>query len=251
MPGDGSSIHEPSDHGGDTDSLHEGVSDCFLQLCCLLLGEVLVDVDDEPGVDLINKVIVSGEDFDVRVCNECRVALCHVLLNDCSSRHGVVDDFKVVGDGLGGDLLSKPLFDGLVRGVESDEDGPPDIVPSLLDCRVVDAVKVIGLYEDVSVGQLVGHPGPLSERNSDVLVHHGESTFLGDLRGGCLELDFPLGLFPTAVAVVLGLHLGGFFLELLLACFKEKFLIFCSHFHSPFTSKGLYPPRVLRVWILR
>ena len=74
----------------------------------------------------------------------------------------MVDGLEVRVDGLGGDFLSKPSLDGLVGGVESDEDGPPDVVPSLLDGRVVDAVEGIGLYEDVGVGQLVGHPGPLS-----------------------------------------------------------------------------------------
>ena len=162
VPGDGCSIHHTADHGRNADSLHDSLSDCLLQLLSLVLGEVLVDVDDESGVQLVDQLVVSGEDLDVGVVNECGVALCHVLLNDCSSRHGVVDGLEVRVDGLGGDFLSKPSLDGLVGGVESDEDGPPDVVPSLLDGRVVDAVEVIGLYEDVGVGQLVGHPGPLS-----------------------------------------------------------------------------------------
>ena len=148
-----------------------------------------------------------------------------MLLNDCSSGHGVVDCEEVLVDSLGGDLLSKPLFDGLVGGVETDEDGPPDVVPCLLDSRVVNAVQVVCLYVDVSVGQLVGHPGPLSEGNSDVLVHHGDSTLCCDLVSSLNELPLGLGLSPAAEAVVLGVELGGLLFEFLVDCVHKELLI--------------------------
>ena len=225
MPGDGSSVHCTSDDGRDTDGLHDSLSDCILQLLCVVLVEELVDVDNEPGVDLVNELVVSGEDLDVRVRCECRVDLSHVLLNDCSSGHGVVDREEVLVDGLRCDLLSEPLFDGRVRRVESYEDGPPDVIPSLLDCRVVDAVEVVCLYVDVRVGQLVGHPGPLSERNSDVLVHHGDATLCGNLVGSLNELPLALGLSPAAEAVVLCVELCGLLFELLVNCVHEELLI--------------------------
>ena len=238
VPGDGSSIHEPSDDGGHTDSLHEGLSDGFLQLLGLVLGEQFVDVDDEPGVELVDELVVAGEHLDVGVPHEGGVDLGHVLLNDRSTGHGVVDGLQVGVDGLGGDLLSEPPLDGLVRGVESDEDGPPDVVPGLLDGAVVDAVQVVRLGEDVGVGQLVGHPAPLSEGHSDVLVHHGDSALLGDLHSGVLELHLGFGLLPSTVAVVLGGHVGGVFFEFLLACFHEQLLFSCHGNHSPLTFQG-------------
>ena len=221
MPGCGCSIHDPSTDCGDTDSLHQGLSDCLLQLLCLVLGEELVDVDDESLVDLINELVVSGVDLDVRVVCEGGVDLSHVLLNDCSSRHCVVDGLEVSVDCLRCYLLSEPSLDCLVGGVESDEDCPPDVVPCLLDSSVVDTVQVICLCVDVSVGQLVGHPGPLSEGNSDVLVEHGDSTLLGDCLCCLLELDFGLGLFPSTKAVVFGGDVSGFLFELLLTCIHE------------------------------
>ena len=216
----------PSITGRDTDCLHDRLSDRCLELLCVVLGEELVDVDNEPGVDLVNELVVSGEDLDVRVRCECRVDLSHVLLNDCSSGHGVVDREEVLVDGLRGNLLSQPLLDGGVGGVETDEDGPPDVIPSLLDCRVVDAVQVIDLYVDVGVRQLVGHPGPLSERNSDVLVHHGDATLGCDLVRRLYELPLALGLSPAAEAVVLGVELSGLLFELLVDCVHEELLIF-------------------------
>ena len=238
MPGNSGTVHEPSDDGRDTDSLHQGLADSLLQLLGLVLREQLVDVDDEPGVDLVDQLVVAGEDLDVGVPDEGGVDLGHVLLNDCSSRHGVVDGLEVRVDGLRRDLLSEPPLYGLVGAVETDEDGPPDVVPGLLDRTVVDAVQIVDLGEDLGVAQLVGHPAPLSEGNSDVLVEHGDSTLLGNLIRGLLELDLGLGLSPTTVAVVLGGHVGGVFLELLLACFHEQLLFSCHGNHSPLTFHG-------------
>ena len=79
MPGDGSSIHDTSDDGRDTDCLCQGVSDCLLQLLGLCLGEELVDVDDESLVELVDQLIVSGEDLDVRVVCERRVDLSDIF----------------------------------------------------------------------------------------------------------------------------------------------------------------------------
>ena len=150
----------------------------------------------------------------------------------------MVDGLEVRVDGLGSDLLSEPPLDGLVGAVETDEDGPPDVVPGLLDSTVVDAVQIVGLGEDVGVAQLVGHPAPLSEGNSDVLIEHRDATLLGNLIRGLLELDLGFGLLPTTVAVVLGGHVGGLFLELLLACFHEQLLFACHGNHSPLTFHG-------------
>ncbi len=228
MPGCGGSVHDPSYYGGYADRLHQGLSYGCLQLLRLLGGEELVDVDDESLVELVHQFVVSGEHFDVRVVHQRGVDLRHVLLNDCSSGHGVVDRLEVCVDGLGRDLFTKPSLDGLVRRVETDKDRPPYVVPRLLDRRVVYAVEVVGLDEDVRVRELVGHPRPLSEGDSYVLVHHGESAVFSDLFSRRLELHFALRLFPAAVLVVAGRCVGRLLFEFLLDGLHEHFL-FCCH----------------------
>ena len=109
-------------------------------------------------------------------------------------------------------------------------------------------MQVIDLYVDVSVGQLVGHPGPLSERDTDVLVHHGDATLFRDLVSGLHELALGLGLFPAAEAVVVGVELGRLLLEFLVDCVHKELLV--NHSYHSFTFQGWKPASVLSLWIL-
>jgi len=201
--------------------LPHGLTNGLLQLLGLVLGELLVDVDDEALVDLADELVVAREDLDIAVGGKGGAALCHVLLHDGAAGHRVVHGLEVVVNGLRSDLLAKPLLDDGVRGVQAGDDGPADIVPRLLHGGVVDKVQVIALGVYVGVGQLVGHQDTLAERNADVGVHHRDATSLGDLVRLLDPLPLPLGLLPATVGVVMGAYLRRGLLELLLHRIQE------------------------------
>lgn len=223
--GDGTSVADAADQGRGAHGLVEGLADGVLQLLGLLLGELLVDVDHEALVKLADELVVSAEDLDVAVLGQRGADLGHVLLNDRTARHGVVHGLQVQVDGLRGDLLAQPLLDNAVGGVETDDDGPADIIPRLLHGGVVHEVQVVSLGVDVRVGQLVRHEDTLAERNANVLVHHWDATLLGDLVGLLYPLLLPLGLLPATKGVVVGVDLGRVLLELLLHRVNEELIL--------------------------
>ncbi len=224
-PGDGTSVADAADEGRAANYLEEGLSHSVLQLLGLVLGELLVDVDHEALVDLADQFIVAAEDLNIAVLGQRGAHLGHVLLNDRTAGHGVVNGLQVQVDGLGSDLLAQPLLDDVVGGVETDNDGPADIIPRLLDSGVVHEVQVVSLSVHVGVGQLVRHEDTLAKRDTNVLVHHGDATLLGDLVGLLDPLPLPLGLLPATKGVVVGVDLGRVLLELVLHRVDEELIL--------------------------
>ena len=89
-----------------------------------------------------------------------------MLLNHGCAGHGVVEDLEVVVDGLGCDFLAEPLLQHLMGHVQTYYNGPPDIIPHLLNGWVVDEVQIVALYNILSSGELVGDELPLTQRNA-------------------------------------------------------------------------------------
>jgi len=85
----------------------------------------------------------------------------------------VVQDVEVLVDGLGCDLFSQPFLERLVGKVHPDDDCPPDIVPELLHCCIVDEMEVVSLHEDTGRGYLVGHEPALAHGYSPEVTAFG------------------------------------------------------------------------------
>ena len=122
----------------------------------------------------------------------------------------MVEDLEVVVDGLGCDFLAEPLLQNLMGHIQADHDGPPDIIPHLLNGWVVDEVQIVALYYILSSGELVGYELSLSERNAagvNIGVVAGHAALAFQLLGVVHELPLA-GVLLWAKSLVLYLLAG-------------------------------------------
>ncbi len=94
--------------------------------------------------------------------------------------------------------------------VQAYYDGPPDVIPLLLDGRVVNEVQVVALYYVLSSGELVGYELPLSQwyaASVDVGVVEGDASLALKFLGVLHELSLS-GALLRAKPLVLGLLAG-------------------------------------------
>ena len=215
------------------DGLPGSLADSGLEGLSLLGWEDLVDVDQVLFVDLSCQGIIAGEDANVAVVNQGGMRFAHVLLNHGCAGHGVVEDLEIVIDGLGCDLLAEPLLQHLVGHIQTDNYGPPDIIPHLLHGWIVDEVQIVALYDIVGSGELVGYELPLSQGNAagvNIGIVAGHAALLLQLLGGLHELPLadvligPQSQISRRLAfefrlVLLGDRLLG--IELPVQCFQE------------------------------
>ncbi len=115
------------------------------------------------------------------------MSLDHVLLNHGCAGHGMVEDLEVVVDGLGCDFLAEALLQNLVGHVQTYYNGPPDIIPHLLNGWIVDEVQIVALYYILSSGELVGYELSLSQGNA-------ASVYVGVVAGHAALALYLLGV---------------------------------------------------------